>query len=178
MNISLGGINRFQGGSIVQPYTITNEGGGAIQLTGTGVDSVYETIKRQTLDSLLEQEYANTLDKAYSNAFTNATGSGFEFASAINNIEAFDVEFDDSKDLSKDLAMVAKTIAARNTLGFGRQVFFVNMGGFDMHTNAISRLADATTTIDDAFHSFYAALEQLGVQDQVTTYTMSDFGRR
>ncbi len=36
------------------------------------------------------------------------------------------------------LAMVARLIRGRGTLGAKRQVFFVSMGGFDLHDNLIA----------------------------------------
>ena len=45
-------------------------------------------------------------------------------------------------------------------------------------TNVLNRWANNVTVIDEALYTFYQALEQMGVADKVTTYTMSDFGRK
>jgi uncharacterized protein (DUF1501 family) len=68
-------------------------------------------------------------------------------------------------------------IAARQALGVKRQIFMVNMGGFDLHDNLIMGQATLLDRIDFAFDAFYRATVELGMADKVTTFTASDFGR-
>jgi uncharacterized protein (DUF1501 family) len=92
--------------------------------------------------------------------------------------------------LAAQLHSVAAMIAARQALGVTRQVFFVSIGGFDNHGDQHGR--DAVTgnktllagthfnllrQIDEAFKVFYDATVALGVANNVTTMTMTDFGR-
>ena len=79
--------------------------------------------------------------------------------------------------LSQRMRMIAQTIAARNDLGVKRQIFFVDIGGFDNHDELINAHAGLMGRVDDALTSFYAATEELGVSDCVTTFTISDFAR-
>ena len=79
--------------------------------------------------------------------------------------------------LASQLAVVARIIAARASLGTSRQVFFVSLGGFDHHDFLLTQHADRLTLVNAAVNAFYAWLVQLGVQDQVTLFTASDFGR-
>lgn len=82
--------------------------------------------------------------------------------------------------IGSQLAMVAKMIAARHALGTRRQIFYVQMGGFDTHENMGSvNGAHATLigTVADAMASFHQAATDLGVSNQVTSFTASDFGR-
>jgi len=72
---------------------------------------------------------------------------------------------------------VARLIAARDVLGTQRQVFFVSMGGFDLHDNLIANQATLMGRLSGALTAFHAATESLGVADQVTAFTASDFGR-
>jgi uncharacterized protein (DUF1501 family) len=73
--------------------------------------------------------------------------------------------------------MVARTIAARGGLGMKRQVFFVNLYGFDTHDNQNKNHADLMARLDHALKYFDATLTRLVVNQQVTTFTASDFGR-
>jgi uncharacterized protein (DUF1501 family) len=41
-------------------------------------------------------------------------------------------------DVSQSLQMVAKTIAARQTLGMKRQTFFILLGGWDHHDEVLN----------------------------------------
>ncbi len=75
--------------------------------------------------------------------------------------------------------MVARLIsAARRRLGVKRQVFFVSMGGFDMHDNLMTHHpACCRQAQRRAWRRFTAATVELGVARQVTAFTASDFGR-
>jgi uncharacterized protein (DUF1501 family) len=79
--------------------------------------------------------------------------------------------------LADQLAVVARIIAARQPLGTKRQVFFVSLGGFDLHDNLMSKQPALMTQLDFAMDAFYQATVELGVENSVTTFTASDFGR-
>jgi uncharacterized protein (DUF1501 family) len=79
--------------------------------------------------------------------------------------------------LAQQLRMVARLIAARNTLGMTRQVFFVNLIGFDTHDNQIKNHADILARLDHGLSYFNKTLDRLLVANEVTTFTASDFGR-
>lgn len=79
--------------------------------------------------------------------------------------------------LASQLQMVARTIAAQASLGLKRQVFFVNIGGFDTHANQSLRHATLMAQVNHALKYFNATLTAMGMSDKVTTFTASDFGR-
>ncbi|MBS7807890.1 DUF1501 domain-containing protein [Variovorax sp. PCZ-1] len=85
--------------------------------------------------------------------------------------------FNESNSLAKQLRMVARLIAVRKSLGMGRQVFFVGMGGFDHHNSLVQELPGLHTKVAEAMASFYAATAELKVENLVTTFTASEFGR-
>jgi uncharacterized protein (DUF1501 family) len=73
--------------------------------------------------------------------------------------------------------MVANTIAARKFLGVKRQVFFVSMDGFDHHDYLLDYHTRDLTRVSRAISSFYAAIKELKLEKQVTTFTISEFAR-
>lgn len=79
--------------------------------------------------------------------------------------------------LAEQLELVAKLIAARQTLGAKRQVFMVSLGGFDHHDNLSIGHSWLMGQLDFALDAFYKSTVELGVADKVTTFTASDFGR-
>jgi len=80
--------------------------------------------------------------------------------------------------LAAQLGMVAKLLAGRGQLsGMKRQVFFVSLGGFDHHDFLVTRQPPLLQALSEAMSAFYKCTELLGMQDQVTTFTGSDFGR-
>ncbi|NBT10673.1 MAG: DUF1501 domain-containing protein [Betaproteobacteria bacterium] len=79
--------------------------------------------------------------------------------------------------LSQQLQMVARMIAARDQLSVKRQVFFVSLGGFDLHDFLLLQHPGLMSQLGESLKSFHAAMGELGVADRVTTFTASDFGR-
>jgi uncharacterized protein (DUF1501 family) len=86
--------------------------------------------------------------------------------------------------LGNQLEQVAKVISLRNVLGMRRQVFFCSLGGFDTHSGQVNVGAPTAGThanllaqVSGAMRAFYQATETLGVADQVTSFTLSDFSR-
>jgi len=108
---------------------------------------------------------------------TGSKDSSLEFSSAIDNGTPFTTVFGEDN-LSQRLTMVAKTIAARDLLNVNNQTFFVQLGGFDTHDNFLLEHGELMTTLDNALQSFYDALVELGVENDVTTFSISDFSRK
>lgn len=79
--------------------------------------------------------------------------------------------------LAQQLRAVARIIAQRESLGMRRQIFFVSLGGFDTHANQITALPQLQNNLASAIHEFYFNTAALGVENQVTLFTASDFGR-
>ena len=79
--------------------------------------------------------------------------------------------------VAQQLLAVAKLIEARGQVGARRQVFFVSLGGFDTHGTELNVLDTLLGQLSPALRSFYDATVQLGVANNVTTFTLSDFGR-
>jgi len=79
--------------------------------------------------------------------------------------------------LADQLKMVARLIAVSSELGAKRQVFFVSIGGFDLHDNLVAQHPELVGKVADAMRAFYDTTVALGVADKVTSFTASDFGR-
>ncbi len=85
--------------------------------------------------------------------------------------------------LSANLNMIARVIQARadrpSIPGFNqnRQIFFVNVGGWDMHDNITSAMSTALPGLSKALKAFYDATVAMGVSNDVVTFSVSDFGR-
>src|SRR5687767_848163 len=83
--------------------------------------------------------------------------------------------------ISRQLLQVARIIKASTdpTAGINmkRQIFFVQIGGFDTHSAQLGGQTTLLTQVSQAISAFYAATVELGLQDKITLFTMSDFGR-
>ncbi len=176
MNISLDGVNIFQRGNTLNEYAISFQDTGSVLINGSNNNGFVESLKRQTLDNLLDQTYNSVLQTAYANTINNANGSSFEFSSAILAGTPITTSFGDDN-LSQKLLMVAKTIAARTQLGMSNQTFFIEHGGWDTHDTLLDDHSTLLSELDNAIGSFTAAMAELGMSDNVVGFTMSDFGR-
>lgn len=79
--------------------------------------------------------------------------------------------------LGRQLALIANTINKRAAIGNTRQVFYAAIGGFDTHDSQASDLPGLLSQISGAVASFRDAMTGIGMWDDVTVFTMSDFGR-
>jgi uncharacterized protein (DUF1501 family) len=80
--------------------------------------------------------------------------------------------------LAQQLQIVARMIdAGRSGLGARRQVFFVSLGGFDTHDAQNRSQADLLARLGQGLAYFDATMGALGLREQVTLFTASDFGR-
>ncbi|HSS20938.1 MAG TPA: DUF1501 domain-containing protein [Pyrinomonadaceae bacterium] len=98
---------------------------------------------------------------------------------ALPPVQAGQTDFPDMK-LGNQLKQIAKLISVRANLGVHRQIFFCSLEGFDHHTsqhNAFNGHDVLLLQLSRALKAFYDATINLGVADQVTTFTLSDFGR-
>jgi uncharacterized protein (DUF1501 family) len=79
--------------------------------------------------------------------------------------------------LAVSLQTVARIIGGRAALGVSRQIFYVQLGGFDTHSNQAPQHATLLTQLGSALEYFDGVMMTAGLSDQVTAFTASDFGR-
>jgi uncharacterized protein (DUF1501 family) len=75
------------------------------------------------------------------------------------------------------LRTVARIIGANQALGVKRQIFYVDMGGFDTHGDHVNRHAGLMTQLNDAIVYFDTLMGLLNMRDKVTLFSTSEFGR-
>jgi len=79
--------------------------------------------------------------------------------------------------LGAQLQQIAQIIQVRAALGVQRQIFFCGIGNFDTHSDQLPLQAALLSGISPALSAFYNATVEMGVQSNVTSFTMSDFAR-
>jgi uncharacterized protein (DUF1501 family) len=181
-NISIAGNNLWQVGNDIRAY----------EVHASGVETI--GFPFHAGPTLLEQAYSdisqlgvgvannNKMVKAHAQIQQRQTQFSETLNSALSNAPVFGQAFGDGP-LHKQLEMVAKLIAVRENLDtdIHRQVFFVQLGGWDTHAaqngDVPSSHPNLLAQVSESLDTFYAALVQLGLQNQVTTFTASEFGR-
>lgn len=177
LNISLAGSNVFQTGSNSVEYTIHPEDGAiGIYNYKTPDSGTIAGIRDVAVDNVIDANYQDIYKKTYIDVLKTSRDAYLEFSEAINGSTDLSGVFDDT-DIATQLEMVAKTISARDTLGMKRQIFFVEMGGWDHHDELLMDQAAMLTELSSAMSQFSNALDIIGMQDCVTTFTNSEFGR-
>jgi uncharacterized protein (DUF1501 family) len=81
-------------------------------------------------------------------------------------------------EIGQQLNMVAKLIGLRSQLGLSRQVFFCTLDGFDTHSDQLSQQDTLLSQLSPAILALFNCLgNDLNVQNNVTIFTSSEFGR-
>ncbi len=209
LSVSLQGANTFEIGNAVSQYAVSTSG--AIAMQGVSGNRL------AALTNILGLPYPNLQAKAYAGVAAHSINTGTLLNTAITNTAAANYWTNSfpstivvpngggtvgSSSLSSQLKMVARLIEAGNraagspTNGFGmkRQIFFCQVGGYDLHSgqtnydgiNAskvmIGAHANLMAELSRCLLAFQRAMEQLepkypGISSKVTTFTSSDFGR-
>ena len=79
--------------------------------------------------------------------------------------------------LAAQLQTVANVMSVRNELGLSRQIFFCQFGSFDTHGGQHATQQALLAQLSQAVLAFYQATQELGIEQNVTTFTASEFGR-
>jgi uncharacterized protein (DUF1501 family) len=72
---------------------------------------------------------------------------------------------------------IASVIKGRDVLGASRQIFYAQQGNYDNHAAQLNAHAACLTEFDGGVGAFFAALQEMGLQDDVLICTLSDFNR-
>ena len=126
-------------------------------------------------------EYLRTIDANQSlvGAASRTTQQALDIGQILSSDVTLATVFPNTT-LGNQLKQVAKVIkfnATSPALGLNRQIFFCQLGGFDTHQNQVTRRRNLLTQVSQAIKAFYDATVELGMDRQVTTFTLSDFGR-
>ena len=175
--ISVAGNAVFLSGDQALQYQVSTSGAVGIRSIkdastygSSSVKAAMAQLAQESRSHQLENEYNKVTQRAVQ-AETTVTGAIQSATFATDTFGALNTG------LANQLKMVARLIRGRSTLGAKRQVFFVSMGGFDLHDNLIAKQPDLMQQLSDAMAAFHRQMVAQGLADKVTAFTASDFGR-
>ncbi len=174
MNLSLSGSNIFQYGQNSVEFSMNYNG--ALMPINRDANWGSNPLRRAATDSILNYGYQDQYHKTYADVFKGSIEAGEEFQTATDAVPAFNTSFSTTQS-SRNFQMIAKTIAARNTLDFNRQIFFVRLGGWDHHDELLINQAAKLQEVNNAMAEFKSALDEIGMFNDVTTFVCSEFSR-
>ncbi len=174
--ITVGGNAVFLAGRQAVQYAMGTSG--PVGLTANtslfGSSSAASALKSLMTSGNSLSNFANEHAKVSKRALDTYASVSSALASApVANFTGFPT----GNTLSDQLKLVARMISVSQQLGAKRQVFFVSLGGFDLHDNLPGQHPILAGKLADALAAFHRSMTTLGVADKVTTFTASDFGR-
>ena len=194
MNISLDGLNNFQRGNAnaVNQYTMQPTGASSLSGYGTQYSSAIDTNgaykdtpegrRLKAFDQIAAYTNGNCFGQAFNSITRRARVNEQLIYQTLENADASSVDYDAlfanaQTDLGNELKAIAKLIAGREELGNRRQVFFCIRDGYDTHSYQNQSMVESAGDLAQSMNAFNAAMTALGTNNDVVTFTASEFNR-
>jgi uncharacterized protein (DUF1501 family) len=173
-SISMAGSALFCAGSVVQSaslipgfdLTLNGMGGWPASAIAAKAQALQEILTFDTGMSLVQSANKVHQDAIALNGMLKSLNAGAPLATQFPQTV-----------IGLQLQQVAQIIQLRASTGMSRQVFFCSLAGFDTHSGQSWQQWDLLRQISAAMLALYNATGEMGIADQVTTFTESDFGR-
>jgi uncharacterized protein (DUF1501 family) len=176
MNISLAGQTTFLTGERTFNYTVGSGGATALSGYDPAARNNLTALRTAAADSLLEADYRSLFEKSFGENTRDALDAYYEFATALTGV-TLQTAVPAGNSLASSLGMIARIASANGKLGAKRQIFFVQIGGWDHHNEVLNSQLTMLRTVSQAVGFFWNALGEFGLQNNVTLFSASDFGR-
>ena len=171
--LSVSGNALLGAGANTQPVELTP----GQSLTIKGFNSSAESQARwNAMNNLLTLDTGISLAQAANDTLASSIGDASALGDALAQASALKTVFPKTS-LGAQLRQVAQVIQVQASLGMRRQIFFCSLGGFDTHTNELNTHNSLYPQLSPALSAFYDATQELGMAQNVTTFTESDFSR-
>lgn len=172
--MSVAGNTVYLAGHTAVQYQVTTSG--AVPVNGLKSALFGSSSCSTALRSLMTGGRSHWFENEYASVSNRSITAADQLTTALAGATLSTV-FPSNNSLADQLKMVARIIAARQSLGTKRQVFFVSQGGYDTHDNLLTSHATLMSNLGNALAAFQNALTEIGMGPQVTTFTATDFGR-
>ncbi len=175
-SISLSGSNDWQSGGDFSAFNINSDG--VRSYAGMGDhQSKWQMPRREAFIQLLHAQYNNVFEQAYAELQSRALVLSTNVGAALAKRGELQTPVPKDNPLADQLAMVAKLISIKDEFRLYRQLFYVELGGFDTHDYQLEKQPALYANIASALEFFNQALLEIGHQENVVSFTTSDFGR-
>ena len=166
--------NALEGvGVNTQPVAISP--GGTLTLSGFN-SSAPSQARWSALNTLLTTETGVSLVQAADQTLANSISDASALSAALAKSAPLKTQFPTTS-IGAQLQQVAHIIQVQAALGMQKQIFFCSLGGFDTHSGELNTHNNLYPQLSPALAAFYDATQELGMAQNVTTFTESDFSR-
>jgi len=173
--VSVSGNAIYLSGADSVQYQVSANG--SIAINGIGQTLYGSAAAANALRSLISRtDSPGLFEQSVTQVVARSIDANQKMSAALSAAPPVSTAFP-STALGGQLRMVARMLSARAGLGAKRQVFFVGLGGFDLHDRLLIDHPALLGQVADALAAFHQATVELGVAANVTTFTASDFGR-
>jgi uncharacterized protein (DUF1501 family) len=184
-NINVGGSNAWQEGVTTNPYFLGVDNVPILKETmeghamGARMTAVNALLSQAAMDSNpMVSQYQAVLANAGAkqSVVTNATTTAGDLTTQFPNAPNDGAAGNDTE-LDGQLHEVARVIKAYQQIGDARQIFYLQINGFDTHNAELATQATLLKYVSQYINNFWSAMAEINMQNNVMLFTMSDFGR-
>ncbi|MFO1311592.1 MAG: DUF1501 domain-containing protein [Burkholderiales bacterium] len=177
--ISVQGLRTYVNGRTSVPLTVPSNPFFQLGSSGEGYYQ-YDVLRDAALREMLAQDYAGNIYDAGAQLYAQeGMAASSVVAPVLQNSKSVVSPIFASldTDISRQLRTIAMLIEGRAQTQLRRQVFYANQGGYDTHANQITVQGGLLGDLDKALKAFQDSIQALGVEQSVTLFTLSEFGR-
>ncbi|MBE7493541.1 MAG: DUF1501 domain-containing protein [Verrucomicrobiaceae bacterium] len=168
---------------------------GGDPLSGTNYQNTSAGWRLRALEQILAASHDSLFDETYVNVPRSARNTEGLVGNALAQTAAPNPTLDQHwtnwfppgfgvTDLGNQLRIVARMIAGRSVLSNKRQIFFVQIGGWDTHVSQIPNPTaqnqgyyNLMNNLSRSIRAFADCMKAIGMWDKVMMFTASDFNR-
>lgn len=176
MITSIAGAQLFTSGQTTLPLAIADSNtalNSVLNPAGYGTNPTGANLARRNAFNALRTQ---DLGFNYVEAASHVTDLAMSANAALQVTQDVTVPFPNTG-IGRQLRQVARLVKERTDLNVNRQIFYVQIGGFDTHTGQLAQQQNLYSQLSQAMRSFYDEMVVQGVSNNVTTFTLSEFGR-
>ena len=174
INLSIFGNNLMQTGLSTSLFSLSPDG--AEQFETLDPQQPFNADRIAVYEQLLADS-SHILERGYAQKLSRAMTRNLFVRDALESAISSNTAYPEQNFLANQLEMVARLISVEQALGQCRQVYFVGLGGWDTHDQQAAVHPQQLSLLSEALAAFQQNLTQLNMQQAVTTFTVSDFGR-
>ncbi len=173
--VNVSGNAVYLSGKTAVQYQVSSSG--SVPMSGIKSNLFGSSAATAALRTLVTESRTHVLENEVNRVTKRSIDANEVLTAALAATAPLATVFPSGNSLADQLKMVARMIAAAPAMGNKRQVFFVSLGGFDNHDGMATNHPVLMGRLGSAMAAFHAATTELGVANQVTAFTASDFGR-
>lgn len=173
--INASGNSVFLSGRTAVQYSVATTG--PVPLLSNASTLFGSATGMSALRALMTGPRANLFEDEHARVTKRSLDLQAQVSGALTAGPAIATPFPGGNTLADQLKIVARLISVSQELGAKRQVFFVSLGGFDLHDGLPGTHPVLMGKVGDAMRAFSDAMVEIGADNKVTAFTASDFGR-